>query len=149
MKKVILAYLFCLLFCVSIFSQESQKIDEFGSLGCDDYLSRTDAAIYESQKSLTSTIYFLIYEGKELSYGKFRNPVFGSAKAKIRSMKQYIERTRGLSIDSFRFVEAGFRKQMAVEVWSVPLGATVPKPTPTLERVKFRKGNAKGFCTYF
>ncbi|HEX8638728.1 MAG TPA: hypothetical protein VF692_11735 [Pyrinomonadaceae bacterium] len=151
MKIIIFASLFCLLFCVSAFSQESQKIDEFENLPCDEYLGRIDFFISEARKNPSSTIYVLVYEGKVLKYNANKNrtesvfPTVGSAKAKISSIKKRLE-FREVEAERFRFVKAGFRENSTVEIWLVPDVATPPKATPTLTKMKYRKGKAFGFC---
>ncbi|HQU84444.1 MAG TPA: hypothetical protein PKY59_15005, partial [Pyrinomonadaceae bacterium] len=72
----------------------------------------------------------------------------GSAKAKIESMKKYISNVKKLSLENFSFIEAGFRENSTIVFWNVPKGAEPPKPTPTLKKMKYRKGKAKGFCLY-
>ncbi len=121
MKTIFLALLFCILFCISAFSQETKKIDEFENINCDDYLARMDAVIIEAQNNLSSKVYILIYEGKELKYNSRKNktesvfPNFGSAKAKIRSIKTYLL-LRKFPAERFTFVKAGFRENLTVEI---------------------------------
>lgn len=150
MRRLITSIILFFLFSASAFTQEKvEQIDEFGSLMCDDYLSHFDQAIFQSQINPTSKIYFYIYEGKEYYQGQFRDSALGSAKAKIESVKKYISKTRGISLKNFGFLRAGFRRKMTVEIWLVPKGALPPAATPSLKRIKYRKGKAKGFCTSF
>ncbi|CAN5844012.1 hypothetical protein BH20ACI4_BH20ACI4_18680 [soil metagenome] len=151
MKILFSALLFCLLFCVSAFAQEAEKIDEFSNIPCDDYLARVDAAIYQAHNNPTSIVYVFIYEGKEYIYNwrkkktEYVLPANGSAKAKIASMKEYFS-TKKVLVKNIKFIEAGFRENSTVEFWLVPNGVEPPKPVPTLETMKYRKGKAKGFC---
>ncbi len=151
MKTTFLALLFCILFCSSAFSQEAKKIDEFENIPCDEYLARMDVAIVQAYDNPSSSIYVLIYEGKELKYNSRKkktelvSPNFGSAKAKIRSMKQYIS-LRKFPAERFTFVKAGFRGNLTVEIWLVPTSVAEPKATLTLTKMKYRKGKASGFC---
>ncbi|HEX8370338.1 MAG TPA: hypothetical protein VF604_17460, partial [Pyrinomonadaceae bacterium] len=98
------------------------------------------------------TVYVLIYEGKETRYNsrkkkmEFGLPAYGSAEAKIRSIKKYLS-IRKVPSKSFSFVKAGFRENAAAEIWTVPSGAPTPKPTPTVTKMKYRKGKSAGFCT--
>jgi hypothetical protein len=153
MKTTFLILLFCILCSVPAFSQESQKIDEFENIPCDDYLARMDYAMVKASDNPSSTIYVLIYEGRELKYNSRKNknelvyPNFGSAKAKISSMKKYVA-SREFPVERFTFVNAGFRKNLAVEIWLRSTGETPPKPTPTLTKMKYRKGKASGFCLW-
>jgi len=148
----ILFLLLSFAFSVSAQEKEARKIDEFGKLGCDDYLARMDNAINEASNNPTSTVYILIYEGKEMKYNSRKrkdelvNPVSGSAKAKIDSIKKYVS-LRKFPIKNFAFIESGFREESAIEIWIVPKGVLPPKPTPTLTNLKYRKGKAQGFCT--
>jgi len=147
-----IGFLICLLFGVTVLSQETTKIDEFENLNCDDYLGRMDSAIAEARKNPLSRMYVLIYEGKEPRYNKTLNgpklmsPTLGTAEAKIRSIKKWLSH-REIQIERFSFVKAGFRENMTVEMWLVPAGSKPPDPTPTLKKIKYRKGKAKGFCT--
>ena len=152
MKIILTALLFCVLFCFSVFSQDAQKVDEFGSIQCDDYLARMDNMIIQAKNNVNSRIYVLIYEGKETNYNYRKNkdelvfPTFGSAKAKINSIKKLLKQHKYFD-DRFLFVEAGFREEYSVEIWLVPDGANPPEPSPTLKKMKYRKGKARGFCT--
>ena len=155
MKKHFLSFLLLLLFavCVSAQTDEVRQIDEFGRIYCDDYLARMDNAIITAKENPSSTVYILIYEGKEMRYNnrtkkdELMLPIFGSAKAKIDSIKKYLAR-RKFPLEQFSFIEAGFREESAVEIWLVPKGAVPPKSTPELKEMKYRKGKAVGFCTW-
>ncbi|HEX9963250.1 MAG TPA: hypothetical protein VGB00_20125 [Pyrinomonadaceae bacterium] len=152
MKAIFSALLFCLLSGVSAFSQEAQKFDYFEDVPCDEYLGRMDAAIAHARQNPTATTYVLIYEGKARRYNnrtkktELAFPAYGSAAAKILSIKNYLSK-RNFPVKRFSFVKAGFRENAAVEIWTVPVGATPPKPTPTITKMKYRKGKAYGFCT--
>ncbi len=131
---------------------EAEKIDEFEQEPCDYYLLKMDLAIDKAYRNPASTIYVLIYEGRERKYNARKNktesvlPSVGSAAAKISSIKKYLK-LRKFSVDRFAFVKAGFRENLTVEIWFVPTGASPPIPTPTLKSMKRRKGKALGFCT--
>lgn len=152
MKHLILALSLCILFCVAAFSQKAEKIDEFTNLTCEEYLSRMDGAISAARNNPSATVYVLIYEGKEQRYNSRQkkfvpiSPAYGLAKAQIKTIKEYLKRDKSLN-ERFSFVEAGFRENSTVEIWLVPAGRTPPEPTPTLKKMKYRKGKAKGFCT--
>jgi hypothetical protein len=152
MKAVFSALIFCFLFAASAFSQEAQKFDEFKNINCEEYLSRMDNALVHARNNPTLMIYVLIYEGKEPRFNSRKNeteivfPPFGSAEAKITSMRNYLMLKR-FPGKRFSFVKAGFREQATVEIWTVPPGAAPPKPTPTVTKMKYRKGKAYGFCT--
>ena len=152
MKLAFLAFIICSFLSVSAFAQTAEKLDEFQNPQCDEYLARMDRAISKADEDPTSNIYFLIYEGKEGRWSErkkkreFVYSAYGSVDAKIRSMKKYIS-IRGASVARYKYVKAGFRENLTVEVWLVPAGATSPAPTPTLTKMKYRKAKAIGFCT--
>ncbi len=154
MKNLLFGLIILFLFAASISAQanEAEKFDEFSNEPCDAYLSRIDGALDKAYKNPSSTVYILIYEGKERRYNERTSkmemmlPNVGSGAAKINSIKKYIRR-RKLSVNRFAFVEAGFRESLTVEMWVVPNGASPPIPTPTLKKMKYRKGKAIGFCT--
>jgi len=151
MKTIFLTFLFCILFCFSAFSQEAEQIDSFGDgITCEDYLARMDAVINQAHNNLSSNIFVLIYEGKQLKYNRKNKtelifPHYGLANAKIRSVKEYLS-LRNAPAERFVFVKAGFREEFMVEIWLVPAGAIPPKSTPTLTKMRYRKGKAVGFC---
>lgn len=152
MKNLFLILLFSLSLYSSAFSQETEQLDAFGSIDCEDYLARMDVAINSAEKNPAAKIYILVYEGKESIYDyklkktKLFSPPLGLAKAKIASMKKYISNFRNFPIERFVFINAGLREDFGVEFWSVPIGTTPPKPNPTLKKIKYRKGRAYGFC---
>ncbi len=157
MKMKFLTGLICLvIFSLSAFAQskEPTKIDEFGNNECEFYLATMDNAIVQASENPASKIYVLVYEGKIPKY-KYKKgggyevesvfPQYGLANVKIRSMKKYLF-LRKSSAQRFVFVKAGFREDFSVEIWLVPSGVMQPKPTPTLAKMKYRKGKPLGFC---
>lgn len=154
MKKIFSALFFCFVFSVCVFSQRAEMIDAFSNNVCDEYLMRVDRMLIEATQNPNSTIYVFVYEGKENDQlhrkdtRKLFSPAIGSARTKIESMSKYIRNVRKASIENIKFVEAGFRENAAVEFWVVPNGVEPPKPTPTLKKMKYRKGKARGFCLY-
>ena len=128
------------------------KIDEFFHLPCDDYLGRMDAMFSQADSNPNSTIYLIVYEGKERRYNAKRKrtelilPKFGTATAKFRSIKTYA-RWRRFPVDRIKFVSGGFRENLTVEIWLAPAGSEPPKPTPTMNKMKYGKGKPVGFCT--
>jgi len=147
-----LIVLFSFAASISAQANEAEKFDEFNSYPCDQYLAVFDALLQRAFENPSSTVYVLIYEGKEREYNfrkrkaKYVAPKIGSAKAKIEAMKRYLT-LRNFSADRFSFIEAGLRENATVELWLVPSGAVPPKPTSTLEKMNYQKGKAVGFCT--
>jgi hypothetical protein len=151
MKAMFPALLFGLLFSVSAFSQQAQLFDNFETINCDDYLGRISNVMVAARNNPSMTVYVLIYEGRVRFYDQEDKtesglPVFGEADAKIRSMKKYLS-IKKFPARRFLFIKGGFREYEAVEFWTVPNGAAPPKPTPTVAKMKYRKGKTYGLCT--
>ena len=152
MKTAFSVLILCFLFRIPAFSQEAQKFDEFIGTPCEDYLARMDNVLAQARDNPLLTVYVLIYEGKELVFNRRKKgmewtvPTYGSTEAKIRSMKKYMS-YRKMPAERFSFVKAGFRENSTVEIWLVPPGISPPTPTPTLTKMKYRKGKPARFCT--
>lgn len=154
--KVLLFILWFLIFNLSGFTQtrEAAIIDVLQSVSCDDYLARMDGVFQTLKNSQNSKIYVFFYEGRirQAIYNKNYNtvgyrevlPVYGELNARISTMKKRISLYN--SLENFVFVKAGFKEMYTTEFWLVPNNATPPKPTPTLQKLKYRKGKANGFC---
>lgn len=153
MKKL-LPFIFCL-FVLSVVGQENaaRKIDVFINATCEEYLARADAMYSVQTNNPNSKIYVFVYEGKQ-NKPVYKNgnttsksvlPPIGLATAVIQSMKARIQ-IRKFPLENYVFVNGGFREDFTVETWLVPPGAEPPKPTPTLKKMKYRKGKSKGFC---
>lgn len=149
MKQTILSLFFTFIFCVSGFSQEARKIDEFGSVSCDEYLNRMDNFQIELSNEPTAKGYILIYEGNLTRYKKGKTylvlPHFNEAESYKRTIIRRMA-FRGFGKEKIVFVKAGFREKLTVEFWLVPLGAEPPKPTPSLKKMKYQKGKPLDFC---
>ncbi len=150
--KIFLSVIFVLFVSCPLFSQEVRPIDVWGPLNCEDYLNRLEGIIQVSQENPSDKIYFHVYEGKETN-GYYRNgksrlllPQYGSAKAKIKSIKSRLRFFLKTDLNKFIFIEAGFQDTEHIEIFLVPDGATPPKPTPTVKKMTYRKGKPRGFC---
>lgn len=154
MKKQLFNFLFLILLVVSVSAQsnEAVKIDEFGNLLCDEYLSRMDSVMSQANNNPNAEIYVFVYEGKTREFkcngtGETYNalPQYNLATTKIRSMKKLFS-SKKFSAERFNFVQAGLRENFVIEFWLVPAGAAKPTPTPTITKIKYRKGKAQEFC---
>ncbi len=150
--KVIGLITFILILSSFIFAQETQKNDEFEYISCEDYLSKMFGLVNFLKENPNSKAYLLVYEGKETQYNfkkkkvETLRPAYGMAKIRIRSIQSRFVYLGENLLKQIVFVEAGFRENFMIEVWSVPLGAEPPKPTPTLKKMRYRKGKPQGFC---
>ena len=123
-------------------------IENFGTYNCEDIKSRLiilHLALSEEPKSKGIVI---VYEGKYAKYVDARNGK-STIKYILPSVGESIFRTREMQdilvffkfpMENFLFIDGGFRENFEVELWVVPNDAKMPKPTPTLETMKYRKG---------
>lgn len=159
MKKQIISFLILLSFVFSISAQtnEAQKVDEFGDMDCEDVLAKLGNLAVERSSEPNLTAFIIVYEGKFINsylnkkgqiFKKYELPMFGEAIARTQSMQLRLARWN-YPMNKFYFIDGGFRENFTVEFWIVPKGVTPPKPTPTLEEMKYRKGKTGDFCTSF
>ena len=71
-------------------------------------------------------------------------PAFGEAQYRVGWLRNYVN-FRGFPKDRLIFVSGGNRVNFSVDLWLVPTGSAYPKPEPSSERIKFRRGK----FTYF
>ncbi len=163
--KFVLTLSFILLLSVSSIisisaqNNKSRKVDEFGDLRCEDVLAKLDnLAIKRNFDELDSIAFIIVYEGKYFDYSsfdakkrmvsKYELPIFGEAIARTQSMQLRLKRWN-YPMSKFYFIDGGFKENFTVEFWLVPEGANPPKPKPTLEEMKYRRGKTEDFCYSF
>lgn len=146
--KVIASTILLLSLFSFAFGQEARKIDEFGDLSCCDLTSRIGNIFEEVRNLENSKGYIIIYNGK-LTYAtqKPLYPRLNQGKAEIENIKTRIK-FYNFEENRIVFIDGGFREKFTVELWLVPNGVTPPKPTPTLKKMKYRKGKAEPSCKY-
>ena len=153
MKKLLfgLVILFSCLATVSAQSVEAIKIEEFGTVSCDDLVSRLDSYFTQIMNNLkTAKAYIVIYEGKLLmplynQDNRTINPRRGEVKVRIQTIKNQMK-FRTIPEQAITFIEGGFRNNFTFELWLVPNSVMPPKASPTLEKIKYRKGKATDIC---
>jgi len=101
----------------------ARKVDEFAEL--------TPDIEAEHIKNLTDSLYgvndntfVIVYAG--------RNSPRGYATAALRRIKAQIV-ANGVTSDRIGIIDGGFREDPAFELWVVPVGADMPKATPTIK----------------
>ena len=150
MKKFLSSFVFFALLAINIFAQakEARRIDEFGVIPCGDFRSRLDNFLAKLQNESKSKGFVIVYEGKysyqiydqyPLTKLKTYLPAFGESNYRTQVMMNHFK-FRSFPSDKYLFISGGFRENHAVELWIVPNGATSPKPTPTLDKINYRKG---------
>jgi len=158
MRTSFIPALLFLLTIVSVSYAQSVKpvqIDEFGSPSCEEYLAHMDNAITQAANNPSSIILVHVYEGKTTRYkhtgDKYTKetprPQYGLANAVIRSMKKYLKLHKAPT-ERFLFKSVGFREEFKVDIWLLPKGAKEPEPSPTLTKLRYRKGKPSGFCLW-
>ncbi len=154
MKKLsfTLLILFSCLAAISAQTVKATKLGEFGQIGCDYLQGELDYFFGQvMNESETAKGYVVVYEGKALSYknhNKILNPPRGQADSWIRTAENHMK-FRSIDDGKIVFIKGGFRDNFAVEFWIVPVEAASPKASPTLEKMKYRKGKATDICEGF
>lgn len=148
--RIFLSIVLALFVSYSLFSQEAQKVDELPNSSCADITIRSSHFFDEIKKREDSKGYIIVYNGKLLKplYNKENKsiqPHFDEAKAEINNIKSRINFFK-FDAKKLVFVEGGLRENFTIEFWIVPNNANSPNLTPTLKKMKFRKGKPKGFC---
>ncbi len=155
-KKLLTFTALILISAAGAFAQTGgTKIDEFGSIQCEDYLARMDSVTVQASNNPGAKMYVVVYEGKTKRYKYSKSgsstivtlhPQYGLANATIRSMKKYLALKR-VEPSAFVFVKGGFREDFTVEIFLVSNGEPAPEANPTVSKMKYRKGKPTGFCT--
>lgn len=155
MKKLFFTLLIALLLSTTNFSQNATKVDEFGYIYCGDRIRLHN--IYHNEIATTpqTKIYIIYYEGlreftrwnsKTKKYEEILEPpTFGSALNGAKEIPLYLKMVYKVPSNRFILIDGGFQERFIMEIWNVPDGAEVPKPTPTLTRkdIKFAKGKPR------
>ena len=134
---------------------DRKRIDIFNTPNCEDNRARLDALIQKLRKTPDSNGVILIYEG-DLKYRvktgnkyktKFTPSEKGLAKDTIEYYKSHFK-VRGFPLERITFIKAGFREDFTIELWFVPKNIEIPRPLPTLKKIKQLEKTKKefGFC---
>lgn len=155
-NKILILAILIIAFSTIGFGQEAIKIDEFGSPNCEDLMARLDALAIEIQNTDgTSYGFVVIYEGKYERYVYDKKsdatlktflPMIGEANLLGETIRKYLVESRGISKTQLMIVSGGFREKHTVELWLVSRSGKAPEITPTLDTIKYRKGNPAGIC---
>ena len=159
MKKQLFIFLLLLFFFSSVSAQEKEAklFSEFGNTTCNNYRGLMDNFLLELKNFPEAKGYAFIYEGDLELYQYDKNgknkglKTFTSVKGYSKEVIDYYQKHllfREFPAERIEFIEAGFREKFTIELWIVPNEAIVPKPTPTLEKIKQRKPTRTqfGFC---
>ena len=132
----------------SVFGQQrAKKIADVRETFCDDMKGYLDHFSDELHKDPAASGYIIFYGGR--TYRNFNTsksrrllPKRGEAEARVSFWKSYLVNTRDIDPSKIEVICGGYRERPVAELWIVPAGTTVPKPTPTLRPrdIKFRRG---------
>lgn len=154
MKKqfLILLFLFAFVFSVSAQEKEAQKVDELPSFWqYEEVRAVIDNFFIRLQRNPQTTGFIIYYEGKyyadyeENKKPKILLPRRGEADFRMQIIRDHI-RLRRYDADRILFINGGFREENTTEFWLVTNGAELPTPTPTLDKMQYRKGKPEWTC---
>ncbi len=101
----------------------ARKVDEFAEL--------TPDLEAEHVKNLTDSLYGINDNTFVIVYAG-RNSLRGYATVALKRIKAQIV-ANGVTSDRIGIIDGGFREEPAFELWIVPVGADMPKATPTIK----------------
>ena len=104
---------------------EARKLDEYGRLTAKDESLRLDNFVIELNSDPT-------VRGHIISYNP-RNGKPGDAQKAADRVRDYLVKKRGIDSSRVVTVTGGSREEPTVELWIVPAGAQLPKPTPAVK----------------
>lgn len=102
------------------------KFDEYGNVRFNDEKARLDNFAIQLQNDPTAQGYIIAYGGR-------RGTRAGAAQARADRAKDYLVNTRGVDTGRIVTVDGGFREEFAVELYTVPQGATAPTASNTID----------------
>ena len=163
MKEIFFGFVFLTLSFVNIFAQnkEARKFDELESFyTCEDVRNRVDSFMSELQNQPLARGYIIVYDGnyrfiKDTKYffhlnalpesekWKSNLPVIGETVFRSQQILKHIN-ARQFPKQRILLISGGYRKHHAIEFWIVPSGIMLPKPSPTIQEIKYRKGKVEG-----
>jgi hypothetical protein len=152
MKLEFLKGIFCIfVFALAAFAQTNgtKLVHSFEEFGCEELKLRTHEFVEEIDKSLDAKGYVIIYEGRYRQYipknnystFKYGLPRNGEANSRIKLIKKQLLFFK-YPIKDIVFINGGFREKLTVEFYVVPKDGEPPKPTPTLDKIRYKKGIA-------
>jgi hypothetical protein len=128
MKKVLTAFLLLTLAAATAYARQqsapggARLLDNFGEIQWSDLIARLDNFAIELSNDPSA-------RGLVVAYGvRYKFPGWPIRRA--RTSVEYLTATRGLDAARLSAVYGGLRDATQFELWVVPPGARLPKPTP-------------------
>lgn len=153
MKKHLSIFLLLLsfVFCVSAQEKQSLLFNTFPHQWRSEQLREVDNFLVKLNEMPKAMGFVIFYEGKypfldKKERKKMVFPKHGELSCKVQAIRYHINSRRRIPLDNILFIDGGFREEQTIEFWIVPENAELPKPTPTLDEMQYRKGQP--FCNY-
>jgi len=154
----ILSVTICILLCSTALLAQSERprlFDTIPDVPCEDAIARLDHFFTEITDKGPDVIGVAIYyegnyiksrytPGGEKISERSVAPVDGEVQERVRWLQNYVN-FRNFPKDKIRFVSGGYRESFAIDLWTMPVRAAMPRPTPTLGKMKYRKGEFTHF----
>jgi len=140
--KISLVLLLVLVVRSSGQSNPATKIDEFEDFGCEELKARTENLYLQLKEITGARGYIIVYEGRYRLGSRYQLPHVGEGNSRIRAIREHMTFLR-ISDAPIKIIFGGYREHLSAEYFIVPAGGAVPKPSPTLIRMKHRKGPPK------
>lgn len=112
-----------------------RKFDEFTGANWESAMARLDNFAVNLQNQPNALGVVIVYGGQR------RRPL--EAKAWSSCLKDYLLKRRGLDSGRTRFIQGGYRVDLTVELWTVPMGQQVPAATATIKPSEVRFSGRK------
>ena len=150
MKRIIVTAVnlsLLLTFCdVSRASSEARKFLEYGSAeaNCETEMAHLDNYAVAVQNAPEMKAYVVVYGGRQ-------DTARSELRARRSRIKRYLINGRGIEPARVFLVDGGFRENLSIELWLVPIGAETPKAKPTVspKEVKYKRSKYRFDCSTF
>jgi len=103
----------------------SRKIDEYGNIRWRDEQLRLDNIAIEARNDPTAVTYLVCYGGRR-SYE-------GEASRRCGRAARYLKTKRGIEAARVVTLDGGFREELTVECWVLPVRTQPPALSPTVD----------------
>jgi hypothetical protein len=126
-------------------SNRTTKLDELEDFECESVKARTENLYRELTKVPSARGYIIVYEGRYRQSSlsdQYQLPHVGEGYSRILAIKKQLKFLK-ISDAPIKIIFGGYREHLSAEYFIVPAGAAVPQPSPTLKRMRHRKGKAK------
>lgn len=151
MKSFFRIFPLFLIFACTVSAQEKEayKFTELSSSWRSEALREVDRFLFELRDNPKAKGFVIFYEGK-YAYNSEKTkmflPRYGETACRVQAVRHHIKLRRKAPIERILFIDGGFREEQTIEFWIVPEKAELPKPSPTIDSMQYRKGSP--FCKW-